>query len=128
MGEDLCFQNFEEELQYPLKKYSPPTGALFLCYYNNAIAGCIALQNIGNKNCEMKRLYVVPAYRKNKIGEALVLHLLQVARQLGYANMKLDTLQKLQAAIALYFKLGFTETTAYYPNPIEGVIYMEKKL
>ena len=42
--------------------------------------------------------------------------------------MVLDTLQKLQPAIKLYKKYGFTETTAYYQNPLPGVVYMEKLL
>ena len=42
--------------------------------------------------------------------------------------MVLDTLPKLQAAISLYKTYGFTERDAYYHNPLEGVIYLEKKL
>ncbi|MBY0477239.1 MAG: GNAT family N-acetyltransferase [Chitinophagaceae bacterium] len=78
--------------------------------------------------CEMKRLYVKPEFRKHKIGKALVDQLLQDAERLGYEKMKLDTLQKLQPAIGLYKKHGFVETTAYYENPLEGVVYMEKRL
>jgi ribosomal protein S18 acetylase RimI-like enzyme len=128
LDEDLCFQSFDAELQNPLKKYAPPKGTLFLACWNNEVAGCIALQDLEGGVCEMKRLYVKPDFRKHKIGEALTLHLLKTAKDIGYTTMKLDTLQKLQPAIQLYKKLGFIETTAYYPNPIIGVVYMEKSL
>jgi putative acetyltransferase len=125
LNEDLCFQRFDDELENPLKKYSPPKGGLFLAYWNNEIAGCIALQDIEDGNCEMKRLYVKPNFRQHKIGEALAVRSIRAAKELGYTVMKLDTLQKLQPAIRLYKKLGFIETTAYYQNPIAGVVYME---
>ena len=77
--------------------------------------------------CEMKRLYVRPPFRKHKIGKAMVEQLMKDGKRLGYTTMKLDTLQKLQPAIALYKQYGFTETTAYYENPLPGVVYMEKQ-
>jgi len=76
----------------------------------------------------MKRLYVVPEYRKLKIGDALVQALLLEAKTLGYLTMKLDTLDRLQAALKLYLKYGFETVTAYYDNPLPGVVYMQKKL
>lgn len=129
LDEDLCFQSFENELQHPLEKYGPPRGEIILALLDEEVAGCIALYPLKEKEeCEMKRLYVRPGYRKHKIGDLLVRQLLDDAVQLGYKKMKLDTLQKLQPAIKLYHKYGFTETTAYYPNPLEGVVYMEKEL
>jgi GNAT superfamily N-acetyltransferase len=74
----------------------------------------------------MKRLYVQPAYRKFKIGEALVDAILLAAVDRDYQVMKLDTLEKLQSAIQLYLKKGFTITNAYYQNPLPNVVYMEK--
>jgi ribosomal protein S18 acetylase RimI-like enzyme len=76
----------------------------------------------------MKRLYVKPDFRQHKIGDALVQQLLKTATQLGYQKMKLDTLERLQAAINLYKKYGFVVTNAYYQNPLEEVVYMEKEL
>jgi putative acetyltransferase len=129
LNEDLCFQSFEEELKDPLKKYGPPLGVLYIAKWNEEIAGCIALLPLKEeKVCEMKRLYVRPVYRKHKIGKALVEQLLKDSQQLGYAVIKLDTLEKLQPAIALYKQYGFEETTAYYQNPLAGVVYMEKAI
>jgi putative acetyltransferase len=127
LGEDLCFQSFDEELANPFKKYGSPYGALIIAYWNDEPEGCIALQKVsGDSVCEMKRLYVRPAYRKYRIGQALVTALLEEATNLGYRSMVLDTLERLQPAIKLYQKYGFTETTAYYDNPLPGVVYMEK--
>jgi putative acetyltransferase len=76
----------------------------------------------------MKRLFVQPAFRKYKIGEGLVIAILNEAQSLGYKKMKLDTLERLQAAIHLYLKQGFEITNAYYHNPLPEVVYMEKSL
>lgn len=124
---DLCFQSFDEELQNPLKKYGPPTGSLILAFWDNEPVGTIALQALEEKGvCEMKRLFVQAPFRKFGIGEALVKAILIEAKKLGYTKMKLDTLEHLKAAIALYLKHGFIITTAYYHNPLPEVVYMEK--
>lgn len=129
LNEDLCFQSFDSEIDNPLYKYSAPTGALFIACYNSTPIGCIALQPLhAPQTCEMKRLYVAPDYRKLGIGDALVKVLLHEAQLLGYTTMKLDTLERLQAAIQLYQKFGFETVTAYYDNPLPSVVYMQKKL
>lgn len=129
LDENLCFQSFEAELNDPLKKYGPPRGVLYIAKWNDAVAGCIALYPLQNNDeCEMKRLFVRPSFRKHKIGKIMVEQLLKDAVALGYKTMKLDTLEKLQPAIQLYKQYGFAETTAYYKNPLTGVVYMEKQL
>ena len=129
LNEDLCFQSFDSEIDNPLYKYSAPTGALFIATYHATPVGCIALQPLQEAGtCEMKRLYVDPEYRKLGIGDALVKALLLEAKTLGYLTMKLDTLDRLQAALKLYLKYGFETVTAYYDNPLPGVVYMQKDL
>ena len=129
LQEDLCFQSFEAEVKDPLKKYGPPAGTLLLAYWNDEPAGCIALQPLPTAGvCEMKRLYVKPAFRKYGIGRALVAYLLEAAAAIDYTRMRLDTLERLQPAIRLYQQYGFNIINAYYENPLPGVVYMEKKL
>ena len=131
LGEDLCFQSFEAELENPLIKYDPVKGAIILAYHENEVCGCVALHPLDDKEenaCEMKRLYVRSGFRKLGIGRLLVDKILEVAKEKGYKKMKLDTLKKLEAAIDLYKTYGFTTTQAYYTNPLGDVVYMEKDL
>jgi putative acetyltransferase len=128
LGENLCFQDFGSELKNPLTKYAPPKGLLFLALENDNTAGCIALQPLEEGVCEMKRLYVSPGFRSRGIGEKLVALLLEEAAKLGYITMRLDTLTRLQSAIKIYRAFGFTDVSAYYKNPLPGVVYMEKVL
>ena len=129
LNEDICFQSFEEELQRPLKKYGLPHGDLMLAYWNDEVAGCIALTKMQEPHaCEMKRLYVRPGFRKNQIGRLLIGELLNSAKQRNYTKMRLDTFLKLQAAVHLYEQFGFKNISPYYNNPLQGVVYMEKEL
>jgi len=129
LDEDICFQSFDEELKNPLKKYGPPSGDLVLAYWEDEIAGCVALTKTKEAAaCEMKRLYVKPSFRKNKIGRLLVEELLSSAKERNYEKMRLDTFSKLQAAVHLYKQFGFENISAYYNNPLPGVVYMEKQL
>jgi ribosomal protein S18 acetylase RimI-like enzyme len=72
----------------------------------------------------MKRLYVAPAARGRKLGELLVTAVIEHASRAGYAEMVLDTVKPLKAAIALYKKHGFRECEPYYENPMADVLYM----
>jgi ribosomal protein S18 acetylase RimI-like enzyme len=129
LNEDICFQSFEEELKTPLKKYGLPDGDLILAYWNDEVAGCIALTKMKEMGaCEMKRLYVKPQLRKNKIGRLLIEELLSSAKERNYEKMRLDTFLKLESAVHLYKQYGFQNISAYYNNPLPGVIYMEKEL
>ena len=129
LNENICFQSFEKELEDPLIKYSQPTGIVLLAYWNDAVAGCIALQALPETGaCEMKRLYVRPEFRKHGIGRNLANELVEWAKTLGYSVMRLDTLPKLQAAVKMYYAMGFEDCEAYYNNPLEGVIYMKMSL
>ena len=123
LDEDLCFQSFEEELATLPGKYAPPDGVLLLAMENGQTAGCGALRKINAQTCEMKRLFVRPAFRGRGLGRTLAERLIAEAVARGYHSMLLDTLEKLTSAVALYKALGFKPTEPYYGNPLSGVLY-----
>lgn len=125
---DLSFQNFEEELNTLPGKYGQPRGILILALVNGKEAGCIALRNISEDICEMKRLYVRDCYRGLGIGKKLITIVIQEALKMNYQYIRLDTLPMMKNAQALYKSLGFYDIGPYVYNPIDGAKFMELKL
>jgi putative acetyltransferase len=101
---------------------------LLVARVDDQVAGCVALKDLGDGACEMKRLYVRPEARGSGIGRALVEASIVRARELGYSAMRLDTLAAMDAARTLYLSLGFRPIERYNDNPIEGVLFFELPL
>ena len=105
---------------------------LLTAQVEGALAGCCALRQIDNVDypnaCEMKRLYVRPAFRRLGLGRVLAEAILDAARQAGYTCVLLDTLSDMETARALYTDLGFEEIPPYYHNPIAGAHYLLARL
>jgi putative acetyltransferase len=130
LGISLCFQNFDRELAILPGDYAPPDGRLLLAVEDNQLAGCIALRKLAEPGvCEMKRLFLRPAYRGKGLGRVLVESIIEEARKLGYTHMRLDTLPgRMDQAIALYQSIGFVEIEPYYENPVEDAKFMQLKM
>ncbi len=128
IGVDLCFQGFEAELAALPGAYAPPGGRLLLARDGAAAVACGALRPIGPGVAELKRMWTRPDRRGHGVARALATALLEAARAEGYRLVRLDTLDWMAAARALYASLGFQEIPAYYPNPLAGVVYLELAL
>ena len=129
---DLCFQNFDDELRCLPGEYAAPHGHLLLAFVDGALAGCGAMRPLADVDyanaCEMKRLYVRPAFRRFGLGRLMAQALLDEAQRSGYSAMLLDTLDDMEAARGLYGALGFEEIPPYYFNPISGAHYLKAEL
>jgi putative acetyltransferase len=128
LGFDLCFQDFEGELEGLPGEYAPPGGRILIADEGGEAAGCVALRDLGGGCCEMKRLYVRPRFRRGGTGRALAEEIVKIARDEGYERMRLDTISTMTAANALYGSMGFVEIEPYRHNPISGAVYLELDL
>jgi GNAT superfamily N-acetyltransferase len=126
---DLCFQNFEKELAELPGRYAPEDGRLLLAFFKDELAGCVALRRLDEDTCEMKRLFLRPAFQGKGLGRQLAEKIIDEAREMGYSKMRLDTIPgKMDNAIELYRSFGFREIAAYTNNPVPGAIFMELEL
>ncbi|MFM7784350.1 MAG: shikimate dehydrogenase [Gammaproteobacteria bacterium] len=125
LGVDLCFQGFEAELAGLPGAYAPPAGTLLLAESAGEAIACVALRALDGDCCEMKRLYVPGHWRGTGLGRALALAILEAGRRAGYRRMRLDTLERLAEANALYKELGFRRCEPYCENPLDGAVFWE---
>jgi len=92
------------------------------------VAGCVGLRKFRDDICEMKRLYVRPAFRGRHLGRRMAEEIARRAGELGYRTLVLDTLGTMEAAQRLYVSMGFTPATSYYVNPLPNVKYYSLNL
>lgn len=126
---DLGFQNFEEELKKIHIQYREPTGGLLLIKAAAGhFVGCVAIRKIDDSTAELKRMYIQPEARGNGLGRILLQQALELAKDLHYERIRLDTMPFMESAIVLYEKMGFYQIEAYRYNPYEEARYYEKIL
>jgi ribosomal protein S18 acetylase RimI-like enzyme len=124
LGFDLSFQDFDRELAQLPDFYA----RILLAEEGEEPVGCVGLRALGEGVCEMKRLYVRPAFRGRGLGRRLAEAVIGQASELGYGRMRLDTTPEMATAQTLYERLGFREIEAYRFNPIAGTRFLELEL
>lgn len=121
---DLDFQGIDDEMASFPAHYE----FMLLAKLKGKPVGAVALKRHDENVCEMKRLYVRPDAQGTGAGRKLCERLMSDAKGAGYQTMLLDSLRRLEAAVALYQKLGFEEIEPYNFNPEDDVIYMNRAL
>jgi GNAT superfamily N-acetyltransferase len=120
----LAHQNNEAEFAALPGKYAPPGGLVLLAEADGRLAGTVAMRRVDERICEMKRLYVRPVGRGRSLGRQLVARLIEEARAVGYAEMRLDVLAEFTWARALYREFGFTAAEPISYNPLPGTDFL----
>ena len=130
LGFALDFQDFEQELAGLPGDYAEPRGTILLAAGTaGAMWGVVALRPLADEAaCEMKRMYVRPEARGLGLGRALGMAIVDEGRSRGYRVMRLDTIDTMHPAIALYASLGFRPIAPYRYNPMPGAMYFEAAL
>lgn len=105
---------FAEELDNLPGEFAGSRGRLLVAEEDGRIAGCVALRDLGDGACEMKRMFVYPEFHGKGVGQLLGRAIVGEARAIGYRKMLLDTGPAQREAQALYRKLGFKDVEPYY--------------
>ena len=127
---DLAFQDFEGEMAAMPGRYAPPAGRLLLARHHNGLpVGCVGLRSLEEPGtCEMKRLFVTARARGVGLVRSLAAAIIGSAEQIGYAEIRLDTLPSMAQAIELYRDLGFEAIAPYFATPVAGTVFLRRKL
>lgn len=108
--------------------YGPPRGEILLWFEDGEQVACGALRELAPNTGELKRIYVRPDYRGKAFGHPFVRAFMGRARELGYDRLRVDTLPTMAAAIEFYQELGFYPIPAFWPHPVTGALFFERKI
>ena len=102
----------------------------FVALEGDTVAGYIGSQSVLDE-ADMMNVAVHPDFRRQGIGEKLVLTLANALQTKGIRGLMLEVRESNAPAIALYEKLGFVQVGLrknYYRNPKENALIMRKAL
>lgn len=95
----------------PIERLRQPDVAFFAAWHGARLAACGAIKQLSVDHGELKSMRAHPDYRGQGAGKAMLLHLLEIARQRGYTRVSLETGRPdpFLPARRLYESHGFTE-------------------
>ena len=107
----------EEVLSDPERFILKPGGEILVAKIADRVVGVVALMPDENGIFELTKMAVDSDLRGQKIGQQLLQHTLNFARQKELETLILYSNRKLENAIYLYRKYGFEEIPLEQPNP-----------
>ena len=100
----------EEVLNKPNKYIINKGGYIFFAKQNKSILGTVALMPTKTKDVfELTKMAVSPKHRGLKIGQKLMQHCIDFAKNKNFNSLILYSNTKLENAIYIYRKYGFVE-------------------
>ncbi len=100
----------EEVLGNPLKYIINKGGYIFFAKLNNEVVGTIALMSMNiERTFELTKMAISPNQRGKKIGQQLMQHCLDFAKEEKFKALIIYSSRKLENAIYIYKKYGFKE-------------------
>ena len=116
---------FRMETEQLPEGYAGQDGEIFVAQVEGVAAACVAYRRVSEQLCEMKRLYVTPAFRGQGLARRMTLWLLERVTRRGFKRVILDTdVAGMPEAHALYRSLGFRE----YGQPDGSITFFELEL
>jgi putative acetyltransferase len=103
-------------------------GKIFFAMVNNQLIGCCALKRMSEKEFEVAKMAVTPAFQGSGIGRKVLQATIEAGRAMGARRLYLETNHTLTPAIRLYESVGFRHIPAERIIPSEyerADVYME---
>ena len=107
----------EEVLGDPEKHIIQPGGNIFFVKDKEDIVGTVALMKVEEGIYELTKMAITPAYQGKNLGQKLMTHAIEYAKQQDWKRLILYSNRKLQNAVYIYFKYGFEEIPIEQNNP-----------
>ena len=104
------FAIHDPEVGHMSEAYASERSAYFVVECNGVVCGgggVAPLEGADPDVCELRKMYFLPSARGLGAGSAMLLHCLEVARNLAFRRCYLETLTGMDAAQKLYRRTGF---------------------
>ena len=105
----------------------PPAGRWVVAYRRAKPVGCAALKRLDEHTAEIKRVYVAPEARGTGVARAILERLEQIAQDVGYTRLRMDTGARQPGSVALFNSSGYEQIADYNGNPV-AAYWFEKRL
>lgn len=117
-----------DDLADPAAYYTERRGLFLVLVDAGRVVGTGGIAGMTSETAELKRLWILPAYRRQGLGRRLVECLLVFARASDYRRVWLEvaTPAMQSPAVQLYARLGFRSIPPYREGPCE--LAMERTL
>jgi GNAT superfamily N-acetyltransferase len=110
----------ERDLQDISTSYAPPGGRFLVAVASGEVVGTAGILRLSERDCELKRLYVLPEHRRKGIASALVGTLLPFVREQGYRRLVLEIGPEMADTLHRYARYGFVPLAAGDELPRPG--------
>lgn len=126
---DLAIRDGDDHAFYAQFNKTDKLNHVVLIYHQQLAIACGALREWNSEIMEIKRMFVLPAFRRKGYAQLVVKNLMVWAKELDKKKCILETGKNQPEAIQLYQKMGFQIITNYGPYiHIENSVCMEIQL
>lgn len=109
-----------EDVEYIDKAYGGIGDAFFVAMNDSdKVVGTVAVKKEDGRVALLRRLFVAPTHRNQRIGKKLLDRALEFCREVGYQELIFKTTSKMSGAIELCKKNGFVQRAHIALGPIE---------
>ena len=101
---------FDESTDHLYESFKVERSTYFVALQNDVLIGGVGIyptDGLPDDTVELVKMYLSPASRGKGLGKLLMKKCIDLAGEMGYKNIYLETMPELKDAVSAYEKLGF---------------------